>query len=342
MVAIAPREIEAYLTRPQALHPVVLLFGPDAGLVRERADGIAAASVDDPKDPFALVRMDGDDLSSEPSRLVEEAMSIPMFGGRRAIRIRAGAKSFISGVETLLGETLKDCRVIIEAGDLRKDAALRSLCEKAKNAAAVSCYADGVKDIARLIDVEMQDAGLTIAADAREVLVGLLGGDRQASRNEIRKLALYAHGKGNVTLDDISAIITDASALAIDPMIDNAFAGRAAEFEIHFSKALAGGTTPGSIMFAAQRQAALLHKASLQVETGQSVEQAFGRAIPRWHFSREALVQAALRHLTPARLAQFMQQLGDAALDVRRRTALAETIAQRALMAIAVNARRRG
>lgn len=342
MVAIAPREIEAYLAKPQSLHPVILLFGPDAGLVRERAEALVAVSVDDAKDPFALVRMDGDDLASEPSRLVEEAMSIPMFGGRRAVRVRVGTKSFVSGVETLLGEALKDCRVIIEAGDLRKDAPLRTLCEKAKSAAAISCYADGVRDLARLIDMEMQDAGLSIAADAREVLIGLLGGDRQASRNEVRKLALYAHGKGNVMLDDISAVITDASALALDPMIDNAFAGRAADFEVHFSKAIAGGTTPNAIMFAAQRQAALLHKAALQVESGQSVESAYGRAIPRWHFSREGLVQTALRNLSPARLAQFMQQLGDAAFDVRRRAALAETIAQRALMAIAVNARRRG
>lgn len=341
MVAIGTREIESYLGKPHAAHPVILLFGPDAGLVRERAEGLAAASVDDPKDPFAMIRMDGDDLSSEPSRLVEEAMSIPMFGGRRAIRVRAGAKSFASGVETLLGETLKDCRVIIEAGDLRKDAPLRSLCEKAKNAAVIACYVDGVRDLVRLIDMEMAEARLTIAPDAREVLTGLLGGDRQASRNEVRKLALYAHGKGHVTLDDISAVITDASALALDPMIDNAFAGKAAEFEMHFSKAIAGGTTPNTIMFAAQRQAALLHKAALQIEAGQSVESAYGRAIPRWHFSREALVQAALRNLSPARLSQIVIQLGESALEVRRRTALAETIAQRALMAIAVNSRRR-
>ena len=49
-----------------------------------------ASAVDDPTDPFSLVRMDGDDLAAEPSRLVEEAMTVPLFGGRRAIRVRAG------------------------------------------------------------------------------------------------------------------------------------------------------------------------------------------------------------------------------------------------------------
>src|SRR5206468_2787685 len=112
MVALRGRDIDAFLKTPDAGHPIVLLYGPDAGLVRERADALVASAVDDPSDPFSLVRMDGDDLSAEPSRLVEEAMTIPMFGGRRAIRVRAGSRSFASGVETLADMPLKDCRVV--------------------------------------------------------------------------------------------------------------------------------------------------------------------------------------------------------------------------------------
>ena len=55
----------------------MLVFGPDAGLVRERVDALVKASVDDVNDPFAFVRIDGDELSANPSRLVEEAHTIP-------------------------------------------------------------------------------------------------------------------------------------------------------------------------------------------------------------------------------------------------------------------------
>jgi DNA polymerase-3 subunit delta len=50
----------------------------------------------------------------------------------------------------------------------------------------------------------------------------------------------------------------------------------------------------------------------------------------------------ALNALSTERLAQSIVQLGEATLELRKRAAMAETIAQRALMAIAVNARRRG
>jgi DNA polymerase III subunit delta len=342
VVAISNREVESYLAKPNPAHAIILLFGADVGLVRERADALIAAAVDDVNDPFSLVRLEGDDLASEPSRLVDEAMTVPLFGGRRAIRVRAGGRNFSSGVDVLLREPPKDCRIVIEAGELRRDSPLRVMCEKAKTAAAIACYADTTRDLERLIDNELRLANLRIEPDAREALTELLGGDRLASRNEIRKLALYAHGKAEISLDDIAAVVTDASSFALDPIIDNAFAGKPAELETAFAKAIAAGTNPNSIMFAAQRQASQLHKARLAIDEGQGADTAVERAFPRLHFSRKDLIALALRNLSAERLSQSILQIGEATLDVRRRSQLAEAIAQRALMSIAVNARRRG
>lgn len=342
MVALRGREIDAYLAKPDSGRPIVLLYGPDAGLVRERADALVASAVDDPNDPFAMVRMDGDDLAAAPSRLVEEAMTIPMFGGRRAIRVRAGSKSFAAGVETLSIEPIKDCRIIIEAGELRPESPLRKVCEKAKTAVAIACYPDSERDLAKLIDDELRVSNLKLATDARASLMALLGGDRQASRNEIRKLVLYAHGQSEVTLDDVMAVVADASELKIDPIVDAAFAGNPAIVETEFAKAMTAGTYPGMVVMAAQRQAASLHKASLLVEEGMSASQAAESGFPRLHFSRKTTVESALRALTPSRLAAIIEQLGIAALETRRQTLLSQDIAQRALMSIAVNARRRG
>jgi DNA polymerase-3 subunit delta len=341
MVALRGKDIDAFLARPDAGRPIILLYGADAGLVRERADALIASAVDDPKDPFSLIRMDGDALAAEPSLLVEEAMTIPMFGGRRAIRVRAGGKSFASAIDTLADSALKDCRIVIEAGELRPESPLRKACEKAKTAVAIACYPDGERDLAKLIDEELRLSNLRIAQDARASLMALLGGDRQASRNEVRKLVLYAHGQSEVTLDDVMAVVADASELKIDPIVDGAFAGNAAAVETEFTKAMVAGTYPGMILMAAQRQAALLHKASLAVQDGMSASSAVDSGFPRLHFSRKNAVEAALRNYTPQRLAAVIEQLAVAALDVRKQNVLGAVIAQRALLAIAVNARRR-
>src|ERR1700743_3877638 len=171
MVALRGREIEAYLSRPYPSRPIILLYGPDAGLVRERAEALLASAVDDPSDPFSLVRLDGDELSAEPSRLIDEALTIPLFGGRRAIRVRAGSRSFASGIDALAETPLKDCRIVIEAGELRPESPLRKACERAKTAVAIACYPDTERDLARLIDDELKLSSLRIAAGGRAGVV---------------------------------------------------------------------------------------------------------------------------------------------------------------------------
>jgi DNA polymerase III subunit delta len=342
MVALRGRDIDAYLARPDPGRPIVLLYGPDAGLVRERADALIASAVDDPNDPFSFVKLDGDELAAEPSRLVDEALTVPLFGGRRAIRVRAGSRNFASGVDTLADTPLKDCRIVIEAGDLRAESPLRKACERAKTAVAIACYPDGERDLTKLIDDELRLANLRIASDARSTLTTLLGGDRQASRNELRKLTLFAHGEGEVTLDHVMAVVADASELKLDPIVDGAFAGRPELVESEFAKAMVAGTYPGVIMAAAQRQAAWLHKSALALADGAQLSTLLEGGYPRLHFSRKSAVEIALRSFSPERLVAIIDQLGTAALDMRKQASLAAVIAQRALLSIAVNARRRG
>src|ERR1700754_1193995 len=126
MVALKGADIDKFVARPDTARPIVLVFGPDAGLVRERVDALVRASVDDPGDPFTLARIEGDELAGNPARLVEEAHTVPLFGGRRAVLVKAGVRNIASAVETVIASPSSECRVIIEAGNLGKSAPLRS------------------------------------------------------------------------------------------------------------------------------------------------------------------------------------------------------------------------
>jgi DNA polymerase-3 subunit delta len=343
MVAIKSADADAFVKKPDPGKPVILVYGPDSGLAGERARALVHSAVDNPDDPFSLVRIDGDELTGNPLRLVEEANTIPLFGGKRAVWVKVSPRSNLaSAVETLLGAAPPECRVVIEAGDLRKTAPLRTLCEKAKNAAAIPCYADNDRDLARLIDQEMKEAGLTISADARAALMPFLGGDRLASRNEVQKLAMYARGKGEVGVADVAAVVADASALTLDGVVDAALAGKLPDVETQFAKAINEGTSPGTIVSTALRQVIGLHRVSLAVADGTSLDQALWQMRPPPHFSRRPLIETALRLWPAERLLVLMGQLANAVLETRKHAPLAETLAHRALMSIASGARRKG
>jgi DNA polymerase-3 subunit delta len=114
-----------------------------------------------------------------------------------------------------------------------------------------------------------------------------------------------------------------------------------AAVESEFAKAMVAGTYPGIIIAAAQRQAAWLHKSALAVAEGTPLSTVLDGGFPRLHFSRKGAVETALRNFSAQRLVGIIEQLATSALDMRKQTSLAAVIAQRTLLVIAANAKRR-
>src|SRR5258708_4053594 len=102
MVAFKAAEVAGFMPRPDPDKPIVWVVGPDAGLVRERAAALVRSCVDDPSDPFGLAILEGDTLAESPERLVEEAHTFPLFGGRRAILVKASGRNFSAAVERVV------------------------------------------------------------------------------------------------------------------------------------------------------------------------------------------------------------------------------------------------
>jgi DNA polymerase-3 subunit delta len=340
VTALKTQDIDRFIAKPTA--PIVLVYGPDAGLVRERVDALIKTSVDDPNDPFSVAKIESEELSVNPGKLADEANTVPLFGGRRAVLLRISSRhNVLPSIEVVLDAPPRDCRVIIEAGDLKRNAPLRALVEKSRAAAAIACYTDKKQDLERLIDQEMRDAGVTIAGDARSALLQLLGGDRLASRSEIRKLLAYVEGQNRIELADVAAVVSDASEFVADGVVDAAFGGRLPELEREYAKARAEGANAGAIVLRALWQVAQFHKMRLAMDEGAEAEMAMMRGGPPVHFSRKERVGAVLNMWTSKRLARALQQLGDALLDMRKQTELADVIAHRAFLSLAVSARRR-
>ena len=88
MVALKGKAVESFLARPTADLFAVLIYGPDAGLVRERTKRLAAAVLGDAVgDPFRSAELGQGDLLGDPARLHDEAAALSLVGGRRFLRI---------------------------------------------------------------------------------------------------------------------------------------------------------------------------------------------------------------------------------------------------------------
>ena len=212
-------EVESWLARPEASRSVVLLYGPDRGMVAERAQKVAGSTGMSFEDPFSVVRLDAADIDQAPGRLLEEARTIPMFSDRRLVWIRnasAASKTLADEVRELAADPVPGALVLIEAGELRKGTALRTVAEAAEAAISLPCYPDEARDLDSLIDETLQAAGKSIGLEALQALKRNLGGDRLASRGELEKLALYVHDRSSVDLDDVLAVLGDVAGQSLE------------------------------------------------------------------------------------------------------------------------------
>ncbi|MFK7903103.1 MAG: DNA polymerase III subunit delta [Nitratireductor sp.] len=336
-------EVEQYLKRPDKNFRVILLYGPDSGLVNERADFLAKQTGVDLKDPFSTIRLNSDDVAQDKSRLVDEAFTVGMFGGERVIRVSGTTQRNLGdAVKPVLGQTLTDCWIIIEAGDLKKTAGLRTAVEKSKTAMALPCYQDDARALEQLIREEITDKQISISAEAVSLLKPMLGGDRMASRNELQKLALYCQDKGKVEQEDIREILSDASLLDTSDLIDAVATGNLKNFEETLGRILNSGVSPDMLLIFTLRHFQILHEMRSKMTRDRTpASDLIKYARPPIHYSRRTLISSALAKWNENGLVLAMKRLDNASFEARANPLLSQSIAGTNLLALTVQASKR-
>jgi DNA polymerase-3 subunit delta len=340
VAAVKSHEADRFIAGPPPGVFLYLLYGTDAGLVSERARKILSRATSGASDPFNLVRISGDELAEDPARLADEANTVPLFGARRAIAVTAQGKSFAAAIEPLLKAPPRDCTIVIEAGSLKKDAPLRSLCERAQGAAAIPCYPDSAQDIARLIEAEAAAAGLPVAPAAKAFLVSQLGEDRLATRSEIEKLFLFAHGGKEITLEHVRAVCCNASGLIASDAVNAAFAGDYAGLDAALRHLFAGAGDYHAVLAAALRHALDLHRARRETADGGPGSLRVAPAFSA--FKQREAFESHLRSWTRPGLELATGVLAAAAAATRGEPKLGRPLTERALWEVARLARGKG
>jgi DNA polymerase-3 subunit delta len=339
MVAVKAHQAELFLKPPGPSVPAVLFYGTDAGLVAERAARLASQLAARENPPGEIIRLDDADLDTDPDRLAVELQTMPMFGGSKVVRAAAGRRITAAALQSLIGSGTLAARLIVEAGNLRPNDALRALFEKSAQAAAVACFPDEAHDLEALIRTTLKSHGLTIGPEARDLLLARVGADRALSRGEIEKLALYAAGKTEVEPADVEAIVGDASELTIDRILTATASGDAARAVAEFARAVAAGESPQGIIAATQRYFQRLHRIRSDIDQGRSFDDAIRQLRPPIHFKQKDALGLQCRAWTTARLTQALSRVARAAKAARLSGALEEAVAEELLMCLAAAAR---
>jgi len=336
-VKIEPRQVEAFLKKPDPKIRGVVVYGNDDGLIAERAVALARTVCDDLKDPFRVVDIAGDALKNDPARLADEFGAMSLMGGRRVIRVRPAGEEAAAALENLAAASAGDALIVIEGGNLTPRSGLRALAETEDCLAALPCYMDNEAALEGLVESAARARGLGVDPDALDWIVERLGGDRGQSRSEVDKLLLYKEGDGSKTIarGDAIAVLGDTAAIGIDDVIAATFDGELVALDRALDRVFAEGGNPVQLVRALQRHADQLHlvaghAAGFNGKGGGNLEGAMfkARSLPRGGPVRQRF-ERHLRAWPLARLGAALQVILEAEIQCKTTGLPDEAIARR-------------
>jgi DNA polymerase-3 subunit delta len=335
---VKPSEADRTARHPPRGLVAALIFGPDSGLIRERAETLLKTVVDDLGDPFRVADLDEQTLAGDPARLFDEAASISMLGGRRVVRVRGASNALAELFESFLSDPKGDALVVVEGGDLAKSSALHRVFEGADNAVAIPCYLDSQDGLSDVVHDTLKAEGLAIAPDALENAVSRLGSDRGVTRRELEKLALYARGKKQVALEDVRAIMGDEAEVRIEEACDAAGTGDLNRLDLALERLWTADVSAVAVL----RQAMAHFQRLLLVGAArEGVDEAMKKLRPPLHFSRSASFKSQAQKWNEARLFEVLDLLLESEALCKTTGVPAEAACARALFNVAAMARMR-
>jgi DNA polymerase-3 subunit delta len=342
-------EIERFLNRPDPGIRAVVIHGKDRSGVGERAEILCKAITPDLNDPFNVSSLTDADIDGDEARLEEALTALSMIGGRRLVRVRLSGEK--ASIDKMLAGALKthaeggfnpDAMLVVEAGALGRDSALRKAAETGKGSVGIVCYEDEVGDIARMTREALAADKVGLTSDALERFVSRLPRERGLMRQEIERLALYiGPGSGRtIDVEELDAHLGVEPDASLQDAALQAFGGRPAPAQSGLRRAFAEGES--SVM--AVRQASIhlgkLRRINVLMSNGAGAKEAAKAAGVFWKQEAELLRQARSWRLDD--LDTVLDSVNAADLATKSTGMPDQLIAERLLLEIAARARRLG
>jgi len=326
---LAPQRVAAFLQKPGDVR-VVLLYGDDAGMVRHRAESLVRAVAGSLDDPFLVAELQG----NEVGQMAAEAVSVPLTGGRRVVRLREASDAALAGVQSVLASRA-EALVVLEGPGMPARSKLRALLDAAPDGVAIGCYPEEGRALEETIGHVLHDARVGIDPEATSWLAGQLGADQVATHAELEKLALFAGPGGRVDLDTAMHCVGDAAGLSLDDAVFAATVGDVATADRALEQAMAEGTASVGVLRAALMHLQRLYRARLLMDTGMSAGDATKAARPPVFFRRVGAFTRALNLWSSPSLEAAMAGLSQAERNCKRTGAPDHTLARHAILTLA-------
>ncbi len=334
---IATKDIANFLKSPSQASKAILLYGPDSGLVRERALNIIHGLLGDPHDPMNLIELMEDQIKTDPARLFDEmsAYSLLGGGGPRVVYVRDAGDKLSETIASLFEDLKPTAYLILAADDLATSSSLRKACESSSDIAAVACYRDEGKSLDIVIRDYLEKAGIRASRDVLQFLASHSGGDRQVTIRELEKIVIFQGNDSYLTLENAVQLVGQNDFFSLDDLASAVALGQMHAIESYLKRLLLENVQPIAIIRGIQKHFQRLYQVKAGTQENGSLEQAMAALRPPIYFKFAPLFRQHIARWNMQALARALVALLQAERDIKTTGSNAPILLSRALFRVA-------
>lgn len=297
---IGAREAEQFLRAPGKAAGA-LIYGTDAGQVRQRVAMLAESWLGPNADAMATMELSAEQVKDEPALLADELAAMSLMADKRVIQLRDADDPHLEAIEEALAKRAPNNFLILYSSESLSKSKLRAFAEKSPDLGCVPCYKDEGMNLEAVIRDALRGYGLRANTDVIRYLASQLSGDRQIILNELEKLSLYIGDEAeDVTLEDAQAAVGENNDRSLDDLYQAIAVGNVAALCRLSDRLLAEGNVGVVLVRGAMRFFARLEEIARLRAQGQSLDGAIEALRPPVFFkAKPALKQAAARWNLP-------------------------------------------
>lgn len=307
---LSGRAVNDYISAP-GIVAGALIYGQDAGLVRQRVAALSQAYLKGIDDPLAQLELTSEKVAEDPALLANALAAFSLMASRRVILLREVDDTVREAVDAALQGRAESNFLILYSTQSLSGSKLRAWAEQAGHFHAIACYPEEGAQLQSLVRDTLKAYGLRAESDVIRFLSNHLQGDRQIVLNELEKLSLYVGNEAEiVTMDDAAATTADMSERGMDDLAIAVASAQPVTVCQLADRLLREGHVPLLLIRAAMRHLQRLQQLSLR-PPGQPIETALEQLRPPVFFKLKPILksQAANWDFTKCEQALAMLQL---------------------------------
>lgn len=316
---LSPRDIDGFIRSPHQA-AAALIYGTDAGQVRQRASALAESWLGKNPDPMARVEFTSDQLKDDPACLSDELAAMSLMAPKRVIMVREAEDASLEAItEAVSHRAPENFLILYVTESLAATSKLRVWAERSAAVGAIACYKDEGSNLEQFIRDSLRGYGLRASNEVIRLLSHQLSGDRQIILNELEKLSLYMGDEAEeITLEDVQATVGENNDKSFDEL-NYAVASGDMVGLCRLSDRLLLEGNPGLLMVRSlMRYLQRLETLAMKRAEGMSLDAAIEGLRPPVFFKAKPLLKAHAQRWTPSACATALAQLQLLELDSKR------------------------